>query len=56
MSGKQGKQQDADIFESVRKPTAPPSRRMKDKKASAKADPASRKSKHKKRIEENGDI
>lgn len=36
------------IFDSLRKPTAPPSRTIEDRKSEAKARPAARKIKHKK--------
>lgn len=56
MSKKRVKQEDAGLFESIRKPTAPPSKKIKDKKTEAKSDPSLRKSKHKKKKEDYGDL
>ena len=39
------------IFGSIRKPTAPPSRKMGDEKPEQKVHPAERKLKHKKKVD-----
>lgn len=53
---KRAKADEPGIFVGIRKPTAPPSRKMRDEKLSEKADPARRKSKHKKKITEHEDL
>jgi len=40
------------VFDSIRKPTAPPSRKIGDEKAEARAHPAERKTKHKSKLHE----
>jgi len=49
MSGKKNKRQEQPIFDSIRKPTAPPSRKFGEEKPEEKAHPSNRKSKHKKK-------
>jgi hypothetical protein len=44
------------IFESIRKPMPPPTKKMGEEKPESKVHPSRRKAKHKKRIENNGDI
>jgi hypothetical protein len=59
MSKKRRGEVEQPIFGSIRKPTAPPSRKLGDEKAEEKVHPAQRKVKHKKRIEissGNGDF
>ena len=48
MSGKKGKKPERPIFDSIRKPTAPPSRKIGKDKPEEKINPAQRKNKHKK--------
>lgn len=43
------------VFDSIRKPTAPPSRKMDDEKAETRTDPVGRKAKHKSRVRELGE-
>ena len=49
MSGKKKKQPEKPIFDSIRKPTAPPSKTFGEDKPEDKARPSGRKSKHKKK-------
>ncbi len=49
MSGKRKKKPDLPIFDSIRKPTAPPTRKIGQEKPDDKALPSKRKSKHKKK-------
>ncbi len=49
MSGKKKKKPDLPIFDSIRKPTAPPTRKIGQEKPEDKARPSKRKSKHKKK-------
>jgi len=49
MSGKKKKKPDQPIFDSIRKPTAPPSKKFGDDKPDDKALPSQRKTKHKKK-------
>jgi hypothetical protein len=59
MSPKRRKKETGTIFESIRKPTAPPSRKFGDAKPEEKVHPSNRKIKHKKKIgpkDENGDL
>jgi hypothetical protein len=51
MPEKKRKTGDRPVFESIRKPTAPPSRKFGEGKPEEKARPSGRKSKHKKRNE-----
>lgn len=44
------------IFDSIRKPIPPPSKKMGEEKPESKVHPVQRKAKHKKRIESDGDI
>jgi hypothetical protein len=59
MSGKKHKKEERPIFDSIRKPTAPPSRKFGEEKPEEKVHPVQRKTKHKKKIDPgsiNGDI
>jgi len=49
MSRKNKKKPELPIFDSIRKPTAPPSRTIGQDKSEEKARPSQRKSKHKKK-------
>jgi len=49
MEGKKKKKPDRPVFDSIRKPTAPPSRRIGTIKPDEKAHPSRRKTKHKKK-------
>jgi hypothetical protein len=53
MAAKRPRRKKSGIFESIRKPTAPPTRKIGDSKPAEKRLPSGRKSKHKKQIEEN---
>jgi hypothetical protein len=50
------KKRDPAIFESIRKPIPPPSKKMGEEKPEPKVHPVQRKAKHKKRIDSDGDI
>jgi len=56
MPPRKRKKSDEGIFESIRKPLAPPSKKMGEEKPVSKIHPVQRKAKHKKRIDNNGDI
>ena len=58
MSGNKRKKNERPVFDSIRKPTAPPSRKLGEDKPIEKARPSLRKAKHKKKIDQNlnGDI
>lgn len=49
MKGKKKKSEERPVFDSIRKPTAPPSRTFGKAKPEVKANPAGRKIKHKKK-------
>ena len=49
MSGKKKKKTDLPIFDSLRKPTAPPSKTIGQSKPEGKIHPSGRKTKHKKK-------
>lgn len=49
MSVKKKKKEERPVFDSIRKPTAPPSRKIGKDKPEEKAKPSRRKSKHKKK-------
>lgn len=49
MSGQKKNRKEQPIFDSIRKPTAPPSRKFGDEKPEEKARPSNRKTKHKKK-------
>jgi hypothetical protein len=49
MSGKQKKKPEQPIFDSIRKPTAPPSKKFGPDKPEEKAHPSQRKTKHKRK-------
>lgn len=51
MTGKKRKKEQRPVFDSIRKPTAPPSRKFGDDKPEEKARPSGRKVKHKKRTD-----
>lgn len=53
MSGRKKKKSEASIFDSIRKPTAPPGQKFGRDKPEDKQNPAGRKSKHKKKSEES---
>ena len=53
MSSKKKKKPEQPIFDSIRKPTAPPSKKFGPDKPEAKARPAQRKSKHKKKEDDS---
>ncbi|HEY8560803.1 MAG TPA: hypothetical protein VIL74_10550 [Pyrinomonadaceae bacterium] len=48
MSGRKKKKPELPVFDSIRKPTAPPSKKFGAPKPEEKARPAARKTKHKK--------
>jgi hypothetical protein len=50
------KRPDSTLFESIRKPTAPPSHKLGDEKPESKIHPARRKVKHKKKEQLDGDL
>ena len=59
MSGRKDKKDERKIFDSIRKPTAPPSRIFGEEKPVERAHPSQRKTKHKKKtdpLELDGDI
>lgn len=59
MSGKKRKQEERPVFDSIRKPTAPPGQRFGKDKPEEKIHPSQRKMKHKKKLDPdttNGDI
>jgi len=49
MSGNKKKKSEQPIFDSIRKPTAPPSRKFGEEKPEEKAHPSGRKQKYKKK-------
>lgn len=49
MSAKKKKKAERPVFDSIRKPTAPPSKKMGKDKPEEKANPSRRKAKHKKK-------
>jgi hypothetical protein len=49
MSSKKKKKPEQPIFDSIRKPTAPPSKKFGENKPEEKARPSQRKTKHKKK-------
>lgn len=51
MAAKRRKKKDRSIFDSIRKPVAPPSQRFESDKPEEKIHPSLRKTKHKKRID-----
>jgi hypothetical protein len=53
---KRKKRSDPTLFESIRKPTAPPTQKLGDEKPESKIHPAGRKVKHKKREQQDGDL
>jgi hypothetical protein len=55
MAAGRKKRREKSIFESIRKPTAPPTRKMSEDKPEERIHPAERKSKHKKKIEPGED-
>ena len=50
------KRPDPKLFESIRKPTAPPTQKFGDEKSESKIHPARRKAKHKKKEHSDGDL
>jgi hypothetical protein len=56
MPSRKKKKSEPAIFESIRKPLAPPSKKMGEEKPESKVHPVQRKAKHKKRIVNDGDI
>jgi len=50
------KRPDPKLFESIRKPTAPPTQKFGDEKPESKIHPARRKAKHKKKEHSDGDL
>jgi hypothetical protein len=56
VSGRSKKKQKRSIFEGIRKPTAPPSRKLSEDKPEERAHPAGRTSKHKHRDQEDADL
>lgn len=50
VSGKKKKKDERPIFDSIRKPVAPPSQKMGQDKPEEKANPTGRRSKHKKKV------
>jgi len=55
MPGGSKKKKKTGIFEGIRKPTAPPARKLGDEKAESKARPSMRKVKHKKKVDDRID-
>ena len=53
MPAKRKKKNKAEIFDSIRKPTAPPSRTLGNEKPEARAHPTQRGAKHKKKVEDS---
>ncbi len=53
---KRKKRSDSTLFESIRKPTAPPSQKLGEEKPEEKIHPARRKAKHKKKEQQDGDL
>lgn len=53
---KRKKRPDSTLFESIRKPTAPPTQKIGDEKPESKIHPAGRKAKHKKKEQSDGDL
>lgn len=51
MSAKKKKKPERPIFDSIRKPVAPPSQKIGKNKPDEKADPVQRKAKHKKKTD-----
>jgi hypothetical protein len=51
MAGKRKKKVERPVFDSIRKPTAPPSQQIGEQKPESKIHPAKRKVKHKRKIE-----
>jgi hypothetical protein len=51
MPGRKQKAVERPVFDSIRKPTAPPSRKFGEQKPEEKARPSRRKAKHKKQID-----
>jgi hypothetical protein len=56
MRSKKREKDNPAIFEGIRKPTAPPSKKMGEEKPESRIHPVQRKAKHKKRVDSNGDI
>jgi hypothetical protein len=50
------KQKKPAIFEGIRKPMPPPSKKLGEEKPESRVHPVQRKAKHKKRMENDGDI
>jgi hypothetical protein len=50
MADRKKKKSERPVFDSIRKPTAPPGRRIGEEKPLERAHPAGRESKHKKKI------
>jgi len=53
MSGKKKKKPELPVFDSIRKPTAPPSKKFGQIKPEEKARPSQRKTKHKKKEDDS---
>lgn len=53
---KRKKRPDSTLFESIRKPTAPPTQKLGEEKAESRIHPAGRKVKHKKKENLDGDL
>jgi len=51
MRGRKEKKEERPIFDSIRKPTAPPSQKFGDEKPEEKIHPSQRKIKHKKKVD-----
>jgi hypothetical protein len=56
MARKSRKSEERPVFDSIRKPTAPPSRQIGTQKPEEKARPSLRKVKHKQKLELDGDV
>lgn len=58
MAGSRRKKQERPVYDSIRKPTAPPSKKIGEQKPGERAHPSLRKSKHKKNEtrDENADL
>jgi len=59
MPKKRRKKVESPIFDSIRKPTAPPAQKFGAERPETKVHPANRKAKHKKKVDkniENGDL
>lgn len=56
MAGRNTKKKSSEILSTIRKPTAPPSKKFGENKADDKAYPSLKNVKHKKKVEKDGDL